>query len=455
MAKIQRISVDTLRLNFHSPSEDFDAYYQAFLQTDLGLIHQAIPWMELINAFKLTESNRGRRGHFGPQGKLALMFLKQYSGCSDRKLIEQLNGNLHWQFFCGILIRPESPIRDFKLVSKIRGDLARRLHKRGHTIQKELARYWKPYMSQTNVVLTDATCYESSVRYPTDQKLLWECVEWAYTELRAGCKALGIRKPRTKFLRWQLSYQTYSRKRKRRIKERRSLTRGLLRLLEKLLGELDRLEDEHQWQPSPKHQTRRATVDKVFDQQYPYFHHGHKPKDRVVSLSKPYLRPIVRGKEVKSVEFGAKVNKIQIDGINFIQRLDFNAFNEGTCLRSAIFMARRLFGRVDVIGADAIYATNKNRKYCTSQKISTDFKRKGRAGKYEVERKILAKHVRKERATRLEGSFGTEKNHYLLHRIGARTKENEQLWIFMGIHTANALKIGRRMARKKKSKIAA
>ena len=37
--------------------------------------------------------------------------------------------------------------------------------------------------------------------------------------------------------------------------------------------------------------------------------------DRIVSVSKPYVRPIVRGKEVKSVEFGAKCNNIQMDGI--------------------------------------------------------------------------------------------------------------------------------------------
>ena len=24
---------------------------------------------------------------------------------------------------------------------------------------------------------TDATCYESAMRYPTDAKLLWECIE--------------------------------------------------------------------------------------------------------------------------------------------------------------------------------------------------------------------------------------------------------------------------------------
>ena len=49
-----------------------------------------------------------------------------------------------------------------------------------------------------------------------------------------------------------------------------------------------------------------------------------------MSISKPYLRPIVRGKEVKGVEFGAKVNNILVDGISFIEKLSFNAFNEGT-----------------------------------------------------------------------------------------------------------------------------
>lgn len=447
MTKIRQISVDSLRLNFHSREQEFDAHYAAFLQTDLGMIYQAIPWKELIKLFKLKRHKTGRKGHFGPQGKLALMFLKHYSGCSDRKLIEHLNGNIQWQIFCGVLISPQSPIKDFKLVSKIRGQLASRLKRCSHAVQKVLARYWKPYMSQSNVVLMDATCYESSVRYPTDQKLLWESVEWSYKEMVAGCKELRIRKPRTKYDKWALRYHQYSRKRKRRIKERRSLTRGLLRLLEKILRELDKM-DETGWQPSSKHQARRKVVEKVFKQQAPYFYQGIKPVGRIVSLAKEHLRPIVRGKEVKRVEFGAKVNKIQVDGINFIQRLDFNAFNEGTCLRNSVFLARRLFGKVDVVGADAIYATNKNRSYCSGQKISTDFVRKGRAGKYETERKLLAKNVKKERATRLEGSFGTEKNHYLLHRIGARTKENEELWIFMGIHTANALKIGRRIALK-------
>ena len=41
---------------------------------------------------------------------------------------------------------------------------------------------------------------------------------------------------------------------------------------------------------------------------------GRKVSDRIVSFDRHYVRPIVRGKETKYVEFGAKVNNIQIDG---------------------------------------------------------------------------------------------------------------------------------------------
>ncbi len=59
--------------------------------------------------------------------------------------------------------------------------------------------------------------------------------------------------------------------------------------------------------------------------------------------------------------------------------------------------------------------------------------------------KQLKAIITKERASRLEGSFGKEKKHYYLKKIKAKTKANEILWIFFGIHTANCLEIDRRM----------
>jgi len=185
---------------------------------------------------------------------------------------------------------------------------------------------------------------------------------------------------------------------------------------------------------------------KIHRQQQHLFTTKKSPKNRIVSICKSYIRPIVRGKEKKPVEFGAKVNKIQINGINFIEHISFNAFHEGNRFSQSLARAQKLTQKkVSRVGADAIYATNRNRKLATGLGIRTDFVRKGRAGKNEEERKKIAAEIRTERATRLEGSFGNEKEHYHLKKIKARTAKTEILWIFFGIHTANALTIGERM----------
>ena len=77
--------------------------------------------------------------------------------------------------------------------------------------------------------------------------------------------------------------------------------------------------------------------------------------------------------------------------------------------------------------------------FCTRYGISTSFVRKGRAAKDEAVRKVLRSELSRERATRLEGSFGTQKQHYSLSKIKARNRKTEILWIFFGIHTANAI----------------
>ena len=107
-----------------------------------------------------------------------------------------------------------------------------------------------------------------------------------------------------------------------------------------------------------------------------------------------------------------------------------------------------------IMGADSIYATNANRKFATLNIIRTDFCRKGRAGEYESQRKQLAAIITKERTSRLEGSFGKDKEYYHLKKVKARTGATEILRIFFGIHTAKALEIGHRMAKEWKKEVA-
>ena len=89
---------------------------------------------------------------------------------------------------------------------------------------------------------------------------------------------------------------------------------------------------------------------------------GKKVSDRIVSIDRHYVRPIVRGRETKSVEF----DNIQIDGISFIEHLSFKAFNEGIRLKECIRMQQKLMNvRVRCVAAGSLYANNANRKFCT------------------------------------------------------------------------------------------
>ena len=444
MSNIRRFDNFQYEFSFSSQTEQYDQFFNRFLESDLGKIYSAIPWEVLVGTFGLVDCKKGPLAMFSPQGKLALMFLKHYACCSDKRLVEQLNGNIDYQFFCGIYLGCER-LSNYKIVSEIRCELSKNLNI--DKLQQALFDSWSPFISDKHSIVMDATCYESEVRYPTNEKLLWECVHWSYSQLKATCKALRIKTPRTKYLKWVKRYTSYSKMRRKTKSKRKALDRGLLLLLDKINNELCRLEKQYKLKKPKNYYKRRATIKKIYVQQDQLFYTGEKTKDRVVSISKDYLRPIVRGKEIKAVEFGAKVNKYQVDGINFIEHLSFGAFHEGNRYQDTIFKAQRLTKtKTKLAGADAIYATNKNRVFATKYNIRTDFKRKGKAGKHEKQRKQVAALITKERATRLEGSFGKEKEHYHLKKIKAKTKATETLWICFGIHTANALEIGRRMA---------
>lgn len=445
MHKLRRISDFQHTFSFSSQSEQFDIFYDRFMRSDLGKIYRGVPWDDLVRSFGLKQSKKGPASIFSPKGKLALMFLKHYSSDSDRSLMEHLNGNLEWQFFCGIYLGQDR-LTNFKVISEIRCELSKKLDL--DKVQQVFYTHWSPQIADKHSLVMDATCYESYLRYPTNIKLLWESVEWLHHLMILICKQVGIPVPRSKYLKWKKRYISYSKMRRKTKKKKRALTRSLLLLLKKVSDELDRLEGQYAIGMTKDQYRRRATAKKIYTQQHAYFYKGVKPKGRIVSLDKDYIRPIVRGKEVKPVEFGAKVNKFQIDGISFIEHLSFDAFHEGNRFQDTVFKAQRLTKvKTRLAGADAIYATNKNRSFATRYNIRTDFKRKGRAGSHEKQRRQLAMAITKERASRLEGSFGKEKEHYHLKRIKARTKATEILWIFFGIHTANALQIGRRMAR--------
>ena len=106
MRKIQQISEITQTLPLYQESELLSLYRSGFESSELGKIYSMFPFTSTANSFGLKDSVLGRKSVFSREGKIALMLLKSYTGLSDSKLIEQINGSIYFQMFCGIFIRP-------------------------------------------------------------------------------------------------------------------------------------------------------------------------------------------------------------------------------------------------------------------------------------------------------------------------------------------------------------
>ena len=141
--------------------------------------------------------------------------------------------------FCDVIIDPKRPLTNYKLLDDIMMELAGKLK-----IQKQqdlLAEMWKPYMKDLETMYTDATCYESEMRYPTDPKLLWEGIEKSYRIMCEFSSRLNLHCPRTKFLDVQKANLAYRKQRRRTKSQTRKMTRRLLDLLGKVLKEIRRM----------------------------------------------------------------------------------------------------------------------------------------------------------------------------------------------------------------------
>jgi len=87
----------------------------------------------------------------------------------------------------------------------------------------------------------------------------------------------------------------------------------------------------------------------------------HSVENRIVSISQTYIRPIVRGKAGLDVEFGCKVMTSIVNGYTFIEKLDFDSYNEGIMLQEAVEQYFRRFGCYpEAVLADSIFRNREN-----------------------------------------------------------------------------------------------
>ena len=87
-------------------------------------------------------------------------------------------------------------------------------------------------------------------------------------------------------------------------------------------------------------------------------------------MSQPFIRPIVRGKAAKPVEFGAKPDISVADGLTRLECFSFDAYNEAVNLKKVTKRFLKREGHYPSrILADKIYRNREKLRYCKKRGI--------------------------------------------------------------------------------------
>ena len=100
MSKVQNFS--EIAPNIAFPEFNFyELYYSTCEKSELGRIKKLLPLRKMAENFGLVRKSM------------------------RSKLLEQLNGNIHYQIFCDVIIDPTRPLTNYKLLDNIMMALAR------------------------------------------------------------------------------------------------------------------------------------------------------------------------------------------------------------------------------------------------------------------------------------------------------------------------------------------
>ena len=368
-----------------------------------------IPWDEIEDRYaELFPSEVGMPAKPLQTALGSLLIQKEY-GYSDRELVEQIKENPYYQYFIGL------PGYEYKapFVPSLLVEFRKRLDE---NILAEINEMIAAYNSSDDLsdddsndgsnsaddtsnesntdaasepenagtLILDATCAPQNIAFPQDINLLNEARENLEAMIDQICYEYNFYKPRMYRKNARKAYLALAKCRKRTGKRIRKAIGQQLRFISRDLGYIDMFVLYNNVVLNEKQYNRLCVIKELYKQQkYMYDNKTHKVKDRIVSISQPYIRPIVRGKIKAPVEFGAKLDmSIDERGIARLEKLSFDPYNEQDVLITAIENYRKRTGHYPQrVLVDQIYRNQKNRAYCKSRKIRISGKALGRPKK--------------------------------------------------------------------------
>lgn len=386
---------------------------------------------------------------------------------SDLELVEQIQENPYYQYFVGLPgYQTEKPFEASVLVSFRKRLTAEIISEANEYIlnptkDSEPNKQDKPkpptgpsYPSGSSkdqeteepenigTLILDASCAPSNIKYPQDFQLLNNAREKLETIIDRFCKEYSVPKPRMYRKEARKNYLKLAKCKKRSIKKIRATIRKQLGYVKRNMGFLEGFISGG-CELTPREVKLVETIYKVYGQQeHMYRNKTHSVNDRIVSISQPYLRPIVRGKVKAPVEFGAKFDISVVDGgFARIEKLSFDSYNESTCLEETVerYYQRNGYYPERVL-ADQIYRNKHNRDYCKTHGIRLSGPKLGRPGKTREHDKRVEYQDNVDRIE-VERAFSLAKRCYSLGLIRTKLEETTLTSISLSIFVMNLFKV--------------
>lgn len=337
-----------------------------------------------------------------------------------------------------------------ELVNKVNQATVRRLREIGGSDSEKK----KPEVESTppknqGKLILDATCAPADISYPTDLKLLnlarqhsEKIIDTLYEPLKEKVK----KKPRTYRKLARKDYLEVAKQRRPSRKQKRKAIKKQLQYLQRNLSHIEQLiESGSSLESLNKQQYKMLlVVNEVYRQQlWIAKNNKHSIEDRIVSLSQPQIRPIVRGKAGKPVEFGAKLSVSCFEGYVFLDRISWDNFNESGDFKAQIEGYRHFTGYYpESVHVDKIYRTRDNRAWCKERGIRISGPPLGRPPAH-VSREQKKQALDSERIRNsIEGKFGQAKRRFSLAHVMAKlpnTSETAIAITFLVMNLSTAL----------------
>jgi hypothetical protein len=291
-------------------------------------------------------------------------------------------------------------------------------------------------------LMLDATCAPEDIPYPSDLRLLNEAretTEYVIDKLHAQISDSYGRKPRCNRDKARYMFLSVVKKKKTTKKELREAKRFQLIEISRNLSSIDKLIDcgaSLSGLSCHFYKKLLVTSELYRQQQHMFDEDACRVDNRIVNLSKPHVRPIVRGKAGRKTEFGAKISLSDDNDFVELDRLGWENYKESADLIPRVEKYKQDRGYYpERVCADLIYMTSKNKQFCADHGIRLSGRRLGRNSKAQeqtTEQKELFKADQRKRSV-IEGRFGTGKRKYGLDLIMTKLVETSECVISMAL----------------------